>query len=106
MPDINSILRHDGRPAKFGAPMGDSDLVPEELEPWPKLYCQKLILVDGDYGADGTYWGGGSGVDSIFCVFDGPKARTVRIYTRAKSREEAMTKVKETYPQATFIRRT
>lgn len=96
--DINVILRRDPRPAKHGAPMGDGDRIPDGGV-LPKLHVQRIAFVDGDYGADGTYWGGS---EPLYCAFD--KRGTTRIYVRAVSRDQAIDILKDTYPDAKFWR--
>lgn len=81
-PNINRILRADPRSGKYGAPMGASN---RAGHPRGKLYCQRVQFIDGDYGADGTYWGGNS---PLYCVFDAEN--TTRWYVRASSRREAL----------------
>lgn len=95
-PDINAILRADPRSGKYGAPMGCSNW-DDSTGP---LYLQRVRFVDGDYGADGTYWGGGRGSEPLWCAFNGDDAEHkaghgTRIYVRAKSRAEAMALILE-----------
>lgn len=97
-PNINQILRANPRSCKYGAPMGainrnDSD---------SPLYLQRVHFVDGDYGADGTYWGGGRGTEPLWCAFNGEDdkfapAMGTRIYVRAKNRREAALRVLADY---------
>jgi len=74
-----------------------------------RLYLQRIRFVDGDYGADGTYWGGGDS-PSLWCAFNGPDDDTfsaamgTRVYVRANTREEAKQLLLETYPDMEFIR--
>lgn len=103
-PDINKILAQDNcrRSCKFGAPLGDRN--PRE-DLTSKLYLQRIKFVDGDYGPDGTYWGGAS---PLWCAFnreDGEFATAMgaRIYVRAKSRIEAQREVLSMYPDAVFV---
>ena len=83
MLDINAILRADPRSAKHGAPMGDSDTVGDLA----RLHLQRLRFVGGDYGADGTYWGSGTGTNPVWCAFN--EEGTTRIYVRAADRDAA-----------------
>lgn len=56
--NINAILAapEHSRSSPRGAPMGASDYMDA---PESKLHLQRIRFVDGDYGPDGTYWGGG-----------------------------------------------
>lgn len=91
-PNINQILRNDPRPSKYGAPLGDRNVY-DELH--GKLYCQRVHFIDGDYGADGTYWGGGRDTLPLYCVFDTEK--TTRCYYRASMRSIALRRFKEAH---------
>lgn len=97
--DINAILRADPRPGKFGAPMGDRD---RGVLPLRNLYLQRVRFVDGDYGADGTYWGGGAGNNNLWCAFSAPDAKTVRLYVRAGDRRRAADQLAREYPGISF----
>ncbi len=96
-PDINKILAQpsQNRSSVRGAPLGDMPRADDLSEP---LYLQKLRLVDGDYGADGTYCGGTS--DPMWCAFNPSTA--VRIYQRAKNRMTAILLIEKTYPTVKF----
>lgn len=67
MPDINKLLRARPRPGRYGAPMGAHNR--RDAAPGTKLYCQRVRPVDGDYGADGTYWGFGRESAPLYAVF-------------------------------------
>lgn len=54
--NINRFLRQYPRNCSRGAPMGDSGYVNPD-QPHNGLLCQRITLVNGDYGPDGTYWG-------------------------------------------------
>ena len=100
--DINRILRADPRPCRYGAPMGDSGWINknrdgDEVESESRLYCQRVRFVDGDYGPDGTYWGGGRDVLPLYCVFD--REDTTRRYYRAKSRADAVAQFVKEWPE-------
>ncbi len=82
-PDINLWLKQNPRSCQYGAPMGRAQLW-QALFP-ARWYCQRIRYIDGDYSADGTYWGGGS---PLFAVFD-YEVRTLCFY-RAKDRREAL----------------
>lgn len=102
-PNINKILRKDPRYTKYGAPLGDSNF---HLATSP-LYLQRINFVDGDYAADGTYWGNNG--TPLWCAFNGDDeeyaaGHGTRIYVRAKTREEAKTVVLRQYPHTKFIR--
>ncbi len=106
-PDINKILRKNPRSGKFGAPLGARN----HHDSTSRVYLQRIRFVDGDYGADGTYWGQGSKAsDRLWCAFNGyddpdfEVAQGTRAYVRAATREEAKTGLLETYPDMEFIR--
>lgn len=95
-PDINKILAAHPRRRGFtddtgkfvctGSHMGASDNTDDLSEP---LYVQRIRFVDGEYAADGTYWGGGG--SRLYCAFN--PATNARIYVRAVSRAEAIIKL-------------
>lgn len=101
-PDINAILRKDKRSMTRGAPMGDSNVYDGSIY----LYLQRVRFVDGDYGPDGTYWGGGT---PLWCAFNADNAEHkaghgTRIYVRAASRDEAKAQVLKGYVNVRFYR--
>jgi len=103
--DINHILRQNPRTSRRGAPMGDSGFYDGSVV----LHLQRVRLVDGDYGADGTYWGGGYGTEPLWCAFNKANAEYdtamgTRVYTRARSREEAKRHIQQTYANVQFYR--
>lgn len=76
-----------------------------------KLLLRRVRLVDGDYGADGTYWGGGSTADSrLWCAYNGlsdpdfEPGMGTRIYVRARDRKAAMAAILKDY-DVTFARK-
>jgi hypothetical protein len=69
MPDINKLLRARPRDVRYGAPLGARNR--RDAAPGTRLYCQRVRFVDGDYGADGTYWGGGREAGPLYAVFSG-----------------------------------
>jgi hypothetical protein len=108
--NINKILRDHPRNCARGAPMGAIDIGPMP-DYNPQLRCQRVYLVDGDYGPDGTYWGASEIAGHIYCAFNDGRdsdphkpAMGVRIYVRAFTYEQAKREVKQRYPQVTFVR--
>lgn len=106
--NINTFLREHPRSREYGAPMGDRDRVEGPLT---NLRCQRINLVDGGYGPDGTYWGDSQMHGHVYCAFNDGRdgdafapAMGVRIYVRAHTYEQAKRRVKELYPSATFAR--
>jgi hypothetical protein len=65
-PDINKLLRARPRDGKYGAPLGRRN-VDDAASLAVRRYCQRIHFVDGDYSADGTYWGSGGG--PLWAVF-------------------------------------
>ncbi len=110
--DINKILREPEyqRYSQRGAPMGDKNIYATDHPNYnPPLRCQRVILVDGDYGPDGTYWGCTG--EHIYCAFndgrDGDRfapAMGVRIYVRAFIHTDAKKIVQDLCPEVTFLR--
>lgn len=99
-PCINRILRQNPRNSRYGAPLGSRSTTDGGTD---GLYLQPLRMVDGDYGADGTYWGGWSSrAGGMWCAFSADGQ--TRIYTRAKSRREAFQQIAEDYPGVTLRR--
>lgn len=94
-PNINSILRANPRPCKYGAPMGSSNYFdPAENT---KCYLQKIKFVNGAYAPDGTYWGL---PENLYCAFN----ETQRVYVRAKTRLLAVCQLVEQFPAIQFHR--
>lgn len=83
--DINRLLRARPVSARYGAPLGARDTVDP---PYPPTHCQRVRFVDGDYGPDGTYWGGGRDVLPIYAVFSA--GLETLCYYRAASRADAI----------------
>lgn len=107
-PDINQILRDAPRSGRYGAPMGASDVYPVN-EPWPRLLLQRVRFIDGDYAADGTYWGGGRGTEPLWCAFNGAggdylPGMGVRLYVRGYHRDRAAERLAVSYPDIVFVR--
>lgn len=100
-PDINALLRADPRSMRYGAPMGDSDWIAEDYDCDRRLHLQRVRLVDGDYGPDGTYWGASDSAGHIYCAFD-PTAQQVRIYVRGHTRGGALQSLRKQYPGLRF----
>ena len=94
-PNINTLLRAEPTNSSRGAPMGASSRLDD---PGLPLYVQRIQFIDGDYAADGTYWGGPPSAP-LWCGFAG----TVnRVYVRANSRAEAVAEILEQFPDALF----
>lgn len=109
--DINKILQGDPRSCARGAPLGAPNFVSEGVDETRPLRCQRLRLVDGDYGADGTYWGGGEDSPYMYCAFNDGRdgdpyapAMGVRLYVRAWTYEQAKENFRKTYPGIQFLR--
>lgn len=85
-PSINSRLRLRPRSSQYGAPMGARNY--DDSPHGTKKYCQRVRFVDGDYGPDGTYWGGGRGVLPLYAVFTADLETLC--YYRAATRRDAV----------------
>lgn len=81
---------------KYGAPMGMGNIILGTNS--PKLYLIKLKWVDGDYTANGVYWGN-NGKDNIYWAYNFCN----QIFVRASSRKEAKEKVRELVATARFF---
>ena len=90
-PNINRLLRARPRPCRYGAPLGASNY--DDAPPDARRYCQRVRFVGGDYGPDGTYWGGGIGADALWAVFTADLETLC--YYRAWSRAEALQQHRE-----------
>lgn len=80
---------------KFGAPMGMRNVI--NLDLGKKFYLIKLEWIDGDYTANGVYWGN-NGKDNIYYAYN----KYNQIFVRAASRIEAKDKVRELVATARF----
>ena len=82
--EINALLRANPRPCRYGAPLGamNRDAAPGHV----RRYCQRVRFTDGDYGADGTYWGSGGG--PLYAVFT--QNLETLCYFRAPNRAAAL----------------
>lgn len=109
MSSINAYLRKNPRNSKYGAKMGDCGYIAEDC-PKNGLLCQKLTMIDGDYGPDGTYWGAGSlrlGYLYVIANNDNSEysiAGGILKYYRAKSRADAIAQFCKDYPGYSFKR--
>lgn len=74
--------------SKYGAPMGRRSDQKSEL--CGRVHLARVPMVDGDYDPGGAYWGGGRGVDPLFCAWD--EYGTI-VYFRTHSWEEARAQV-------------
>lgn len=99
--NINQLLRATPRKCTYGAPMGHAGYINPD-QPLTGLRCQRITLVDGDYGPDGTYWGY-MPRDHMYAVFDGPALTTLKFY-RATSRNDAIAQFHDQYPEYNFVR--
>lgn len=83
---------------KHGAPMGRKVIACSVTAPHFEL--EWVPFTDGDYDAGGAYWGAPA---NLYCAeFGSEYIKIVRLFIRADSRVDAMSKVREQYPDATF----
>lgn len=89
---------YDGNGARVctGSQMGRRDELPDDPEATIKLRLERLKWVDGDYDQWGAYWGNGSG-DSVYCAW-AQQPQKVKVFVRARSRDEAKAFICETLP--------
>lgn len=106
---INTVLAGSPRTSTRGAPMGDTGYAHSD-NPERGMRCERLRMVDGDYGPDGTYWGCGSREHGhMYVCFNGANEE-YKIgcgflkYYRAKSRADAIAQCLVDYPEITFTR--
>ena len=67
----------------------------------PRLYVQRLTMIDHAYDAAGVYWGGPTREPgAMFCGFND----YARVYARAKCRVYAIQQIRAGFPAATFHR--
>lgn len=99
MTSINTLLRQNRRNCAHGAPMGDHGYAHSDNN----MRCERLRMVDGCYGPDGTYWGSGSQQHGyMFVCFN--NTQTFLKYYRAKSRSDAIAQCLDDYPEVKFTR--
>ena len=97
---------------KYGAPMGRSAEIPD----WVKcfrdeqklvfLHLEKMPLVDGGcYDQGGAYWGcGNAETGGMWAAWLNDERGAVRLWIRARNREEAKNKANKGIPNAIFCR--
>lgn len=96
-----SKLTHVG--SQYGAPMGRSDSLPEDLAIRVKLSLVRMRMVDGCYDQGGAYWGlAGPQYGWMYRAENEDEA--IEIFIRARSREEAKAAIVKRLPNATFYR--
>ena len=110
MTSINTLLANNRRNSAYGAPRGDRGYINED-QPLTGLRCERLRMVDGDYGPDGTYWGYSPSNGYMYVVFNGatPEFKTacgLLKYYRAKSRADAIAQFNDDSEGYTFARGT
>ena len=94
---------------KYGAPMGRGNRIPimdvqqgvpyYDVGPECKLYLRRLDFIDGCYDTGGAYWGAPA---NLYHAVNAD--RTVEVFVRANSREEAKANVREIIPSVEFFR--
>ena len=97
--DINRALRASPRSCRYGAPVGARNDTSGGLS---GLYLQRLRLVDGDYGADGTYWGASRTAGHMWAAFLADLSTL--IYVRGHTRADAAKAVAKEAPGVSFKR--
>jgi hypothetical protein len=93
MKNINKILRApcNNASSKYGAAMGRPNQTQGNPE---RLHLQQIQFVDGDYDSGGAYWGGGG--NPLWCAFSPSDTKNdipIRVFVRAKNRQEAKAEV-------------
>ena len=87
---------------KYGAQLGRSNSIPDDINTAGKLYLEKLEWV-GDYDIGSVYWGN-TGKDNVYRATGETNTETVEIFVRAKDREGAKQQVREIFKEAKFFR--
>ena len=64
-----------------------------------KIKSYEIVFVDGDYAADGTYWGKTD--VPLWCAFSDNN----RIYVHASTRSNAISLVQKTHPDLQFYKK-
>lgn len=95
--NINSNLRSAPVSAPRGAPRGRANVWSAEN---PAIYVQRVYPVDGDYSADGTYWGMGPGTLPLWSGFNGTHCL---VFYRAQARDGAIDAILIDYPDAEIL---
>ena len=100
--NINRILASRPVTCRYGAPMGMRNCN-DSTSP---LLLQRIRFVDGDYSADGVYWGGGS---PLWCAFNAEDdqfapAMGSCVFVRADDRAEALAIITSQYAGIKFRR--
>lgn len=108
MTSINTILNRQRVNCSRGAPMGDCGFIHDE-QPFTRMRCERLRMVDGDYGPDGTYWGYSPSHGRMYVIFNGENekfepAGGLLKYYRAKNRADAIAQFQAEYPGYKFTR--
>jgi hypothetical protein len=82
-------------PCRFGAPMGRSSFnnAPVQEGAPRRVHVFRVRFVSYDYDDGGAYWGGGS---ALYCARD--KDGDVQLFTRSKTRNAAITWLREQHP--------
>lgn len=99
--DINTILARPENNATsvYGAAMGRKNQTEGKPE---RLHLQQLKMVDGDYDTGGAYFGGWTKESGgMYCAFSHKNTtndRMIRVFVRAKNRNEAKQLVIEALP--------
>lgn len=105
---INALLAASPRDGSRGAPMGDPGYA--RCDNFSRMRCERLRMLDGDYGPDGTYWGCGSRARGyMYVCFNGATddygvAGGFIKYYRATSRADAIAQCLVGYPNLIFLR--
>lgn len=78
-----------GEPVCTGARMGRPDEIPEQDQPWPRLYLQRMEMSScGAYDNGGAYWGSGDRkIGYMYIAFNAD--HTVLLFERAIDRRSA-----------------
>ncbi len=101
--NINKWLKDRPVSCRYGAPMGDVGEKGDPSYPY-KFHLQRIRMVDGDYDASGTYWGGGPGIEPLYGFMGEDDDVLVRGFVRAWSRDDAKLQVRMQYTNARFYR--
>jgi hypothetical protein len=84
-----------------GSMMGRRDWIPDDSITVRKLRLERVPLY-GDYDPAGAYWG--SGKEPLYVAYGESDTEQVRVFIRAKNRDEAKVQALYVFPNARFFR--
>lgn len=99
--NINKWLKDHPVPCRYGAPFSDRGERGDPDHPY-KFYLQRVQMRCLVYDPAGTYWG--RGTEPLYGFMGEDDNKIVRGFVRARSHDDAKSKVRMQYPKARFYR--